>query len=262
MDHWMHTDPIDKNDAGKFLNYLESTMDDKISPYVRVCKLEDVNKRTDETIDALIDHIFQLAHCALIGDESDVAVEFEVQCRLIHSIPDGDIELWKELLKVNQDKGVSHLLEICHTYYTIEFGAAAMCAGKTINAVQKSDQPQKQPQRHPSQCQNCTCQHPPGHDNCLARESVCKGCLKKGHWQGKCHSSKKNQSTAPVDSQPKGMSGQHGKKGKKADLIGVHTKEPLRDEIFLDDVHAPHTNEAYTTVHLPASPSNKGMGSL
>ena len=137
-----------------------------------------------------------------------------------------------------------------------------MCAGKTINVVQKSHWPQKQPQKHPSQCQNCTCQHPPGCDNCLAQESVCKGCLKKGYWQAKCHSRKKNQSTAPVDSQSKGTPGQYRKKGKKADLTGVHTEEPPCDEIFLDDVCALYTNEAYTTVCLPTSASSKGMASL
>ena len=66
--------------------------------------------------------------------------------------------------------------------------------------------------------------------------------MKKGHWPAKCHSSRKNQSTAPVDSQSKGMPGQHGEKGNMADLIGVHTEEPPYDEIFLDDVCAPHTN--------------------
>ena len=72
----------------------------------------------------------------------------------------------------------------------------------------------------------------------------------------------KNQSTAPVDSQSKGTPSWHGKKGKKADLIGVHTEEPLCNEIFLHDACAPHTNEAYTTVHLPASASNKEVASL
>ena len=52
------------------------------------------------------------------------------------------------------------------------------------------------------------------------------------------------------------------RKGKKADLVGVHTEEPLCDEIFLDDVCAPNTNEAYTTIHLPSSAGNKGMASL
>ena len=55
--------------------------------------------------------------------------------------------------------------------------------------------------------------------------------------------------------------GTHGRKGKKADFIGVHTEEPPCDEIFLDDVCAPHTNEAYTNVHLPVSDSKKGMAS-
>ena len=46
-------------------------------PHVRVYELEDVRKRTDETIDALVDHICQLDCCALIGDGSNAAVEFE-----------------------------------------------------------------------------------------------------------------------------------------------------------------------------------------
>ena len=32
MDCWMPTGPAGKNDAGKFLNYLESTLDDEIFP--------------------------------------------------------------------------------------------------------------------------------------------------------------------------------------------------------------------------------------
>ena len=64
----MPTDPADKNDAGKLLDYLESTLNDEISSCVRVYELEDVKKRTDETIDAPIDFICQLACCALTGD--------------------------------------------------------------------------------------------------------------------------------------------------------------------------------------------------
>ena len=65
-----------------------------------------------------------------------------------------------------------------------------------------------------------------------------------------------------MDSQSKGTPGWHGQERKKVDVIESHTEEPPCDEIFLDDVHAPHTNEAYTTVHLPASASKKGMASL
>ena len=92
---WMPNDPADRNDAGKLLDYLESSLNDEISPHVKVYELEDVKKRTDETIDALIDCIHQLACCAPIGDVSDAAVELEAQQRLIHAIPDGDIELLK-----------------------------------------------------------------------------------------------------------------------------------------------------------------------
>ena len=134
MDCWIPTDPTDKDDAGRFLDYLESTLDDEIYPCVKVYVLEDIKNRADETIDSLLCHIHQLAHHALVGDGSDPAVEFVVQCTLIHAIPDGDIEL----LKVSHDKSVSHLLEICCTCYAIEYGAAAMCAAKTINEVQKS----------------------------------------------------------------------------------------------------------------------------
>ena len=85
MDWWMPTDPADKNDAGKFFDYLESTLGDDRSPHVRVYELEDI-KRTDKTSDVLVDCICQLAHCALTDDGSDAAVEFEVQCRLIGAI--------------------------------------------------------------------------------------------------------------------------------------------------------------------------------
>ena len=132
MDGWMPTDPANKNYAGKFIDYIDSTLDDEICPHIRVFELEDIKKRTYETIEALVNCIHQLACHALIGDECDAAVEFEVQCRLIHAIPDGDIELWKELLKVGCDKGVSHLLKVCHTYYAIESVAATMFADKTI----------------------------------------------------------------------------------------------------------------------------------
>ena len=54
MDHWILTNPTDKNYAEKFLDYLESILDDEISPHVRVYELEDIKKRADETINALI----------------------------------------------------------------------------------------------------------------------------------------------------------------------------------------------------------------
>ena len=88
-------------------------------------ELEDIKKRSDESID---EHhrqdIHQLTCHAQIGNHSDAAIEFEIQCRLIQAIPDADIELWKEILKVSCEKKVSHLLEISCTYYAIESGAS------------------------------------------------------------------------------------------------------------------------------------------
>ena len=85
----------------------------------------------------------QLACCVQIGDSSNAAIEFEVQCRLIQAIPDANIKLQKELLKGNCEKKVSHLLEISCTYYAIESRAAAMCAGKAIHALLQGHQLQK-----------------------------------------------------------------------------------------------------------------------
>ena len=117
----------------KLLDYIESMLDDKISPRVHVYELEDITKRSDESIIELVDRICQLAHRAQIGNCSDAMIEFKVQCRLIWVIPDADIELCKQLLKVSCDKRVSHLLEICRTYYAVESGVAVMCAGHVVH---------------------------------------------------------------------------------------------------------------------------------
>ena len=45
MDQWVPTDETLKNDPEKFLDYIESTLDDEISPQVHVYELEDVKKR-------------------------------------------------------------------------------------------------------------------------------------------------------------------------------------------------------------------------
>ena len=133
----MPTDPADENNAGKFLDYLESTLDGEISPYVRVYELEDVKERTEETIDVVIDHICHLAHPAVIDDGSDAAVEIEVQCRLVHAIPDSNIELQKELLKVGltSTRDLSYIL--CHQVWS----CYNVC-WQNHQAVKKSHQPQ------------------------------------------------------------------------------------------------------------------------
>ena len=95
-------------------------LDDEISPRVCVYGLEDITKRSDKSINELVDQIYQLAHRAQIGNGSDASIEFEVQCRLIWAIPHANIELCKQLLKVGHDKRVLHLLEIYRTYSTVE----------------------------------------------------------------------------------------------------------------------------------------------
>ena len=172
-----------KNNPVKFLDYIESMLDDEISPQVCVYKLEDITKRSDESIGELVDWLHQLACRAQIGNGSDAAIEFKVQCRLIWVIPDANIELHKQLLKVNHDKRVSHLLEICRTCYTVESGIAAMCAGHVVHAVCHACQthdPKLLTSYTP--CPNCTHQHPPSRNNCPAHDLACRGCGKKGHW--------------------------------------------------------------------------------
>ena len=139
MDRWVPADEAHKNDPIKFLAYIESTLDDEISPPVCVYELEDITKTSDESIDELVDQICQLTYRVQISNGSDAAIEFKVQCRLIRAIPDAGIKLCKQLLKVSCDKRVSHLLEICRTYYAVESGVAASY----------------------TPCPNCTHQHPP-----------------------------------------------------------------------------------------------------
>ena len=143
MDRWVSADKAHKNDPEKFLDYIESMLDDKISPQVHVYELEDITKRSDEPINELVDQIHQLAHRAQISNGSDAVIEFEVQHRLIRAIPDANIELCKQLLKVSHDKKVSCLLEICRIYYAVESGAAAMCAGHAVHAVCHTNQAHK-----------------------------------------------------------------------------------------------------------------------
>ena len=157
MDRWVPADQAHKNDPVKFLDYIESMLDDEISPWVHIYELEDITKRSDESINELVDWICQLTHRAQIGDGSDAAIEFKVQCRLIWAIPDADIKLHKQLPKVSHDKRVLHLLEICRTYYAVESGAAAMCAGHVVHAVCHTHQTHDpKPLTSYTPCPNCT----------------------------------------------------------------------------------------------------------
>ena len=196
-------------------------------PQVHVYELEEVKKRPDKSVNELIDRIWQLAHHAQIGNGSDAAIELEVQCRLIQAIPDTNIKLQKELLKVNYDKKVSDLLEISHMYYAIESGVAAMCTGKAIHTLCQGHQPQKnKPQKFTPQCPNCTLSHSPGHYHCPAWNAICKGCSRKGHWHVKCCSS------STVGQQPTKSNGAEKApyhwccgKGKRVDIVLVSTEE-------------------------------------
>ena len=278
MDRWVPVDEAHKNDPVKFLDYIESMLDNEISPRVHVYELEDIIKRSDESIDELVDWICQLAHRAQISDGSDAAIEFEVHCRLIQVIPDANIKLHKELLKVSHDKRVSHLLEICRTYYAVESGAAAMCVGHVVHAICHTCQthdPKSLTSYRP--CPNCTHQHPPSRNNCPAHDLACKGCGKKGHWQAKCQSCN---TTSPQMShhqthfkncekgrEPQAAKAKTEKKPPRKDLFvaaiycgtvgDIHLKE-----MIIDNISSQQCNKAYTVIKLPASTSSKGTTSV
>ena len=76
MDRWVPTDEVHKNDPKKFLDYIENTLDDEISPRVYVYELEDITKRSDESINELVDWMHQLACRAQISNGSDAAIKF------------------------------------------------------------------------------------------------------------------------------------------------------------------------------------------
>ena len=72
MDRWVSEDVAHKNDPMKFLGYIESILDDKISLRVCVYELEDITKRYDESIHELVDQICQLACRAQISNGSEL----------------------------------------------------------------------------------------------------------------------------------------------------------------------------------------------
>ena len=277
MDSWVPVDEAHKNDPMMFLDYIESTLDDEI---FRVCvyELEDIQKRSNKSIDELVDWICKLAHRAQISDGSHAAIEFEVQHRLIQVIPDADIKLCKQLLKVSHDKRVLHLLEICRTYHAVESGAAAMCAGHVIHAVCHTCQahdPKLLTSYTP--CPNCTCQYPSSRNNCPAQDSACKGCGKKGHWQAKCQSC----DTTSLQASHHQHQFKSHEKGREMQAAKAKTEKrlPHKDlfiaamdcrtvgdacpkEMIIESISSQQCNEAYTVIKLPASTSSKGTTSV
>ena len=278
MDRWIPADEAHKNDPKKFLDYIKSTLDDEISPQVHVYELEDITKRSDKSIDELVDQICQLSCRSQIGNGSDAAIEFEVQHRLIRAIPDANIKLHKQLLKVSCDKRVSHLLEICRTYYTVKSGVAAMCAGHVVHVVCHACQTHD-PKLLTSYTlsPNCTCQQPPNRNNCPAHYSACKGCGKKGHWWAKYQSCNATGPQVPHH-QPCFKNHEKGKELQAAKpktlkrpphkdlfiaamdcgMIGdVHPKEMIIDNISSQQCH-----EAYTVIKLLTGASIKDTASV
>ena len=167
MDRWVPADEVHKNDPVKFLDYIQSTLDDEISPQVHVYELEDITKRSDESIDELVDQIHQLSCRAQISNGSDAAIEFEAQCRLIWAIPDTNIKLHKQLLKVSHDKRVSiptrDLQNILHCWIR---SGCNVCRSSSTCCMHTHQAHDPKLLTSYSLCPNCTHQHPPGRHKC------------------------------------------------------------------------------------------------
>lgn len=258
-DRWVPADVEDKEDYKKFLDYLKGIVDTEVTARVRLHELEDIRMRSNETVDELVDRIREMARLARIHDESEAAIEFEVQRRLIKAIPDCDKPLRKELLKQPLDKSVSYLLDICRTYYMVESGAAQMCDSKPVHAIRtqkgKPQYRQKNKQsggKQSESCTKCTAQHAPDRKNCPAKDSKCGICGKIGHWSKKCyHAPKEN--TKPQ---------QHRGKGRRYKTHAIDVDEPseltfdeIRDEIIIqniqmDSVAKEECTEAFVKLYM------------
>ena len=282
MDHWVPLNENHKGNPEKFLNYIESTLDDEISPWVHVYELEDVKKRSDESVDEVINRICQLICHVQIGNGHDAAIEFEVQCRLIWAIPDGNIELQKELLKVNHDKkyltywrSVAHIMPLDQGQLQCVLARPSMPSAKAVNLRRAS----RRSVPHSAKTA-------PTH-TLLAVTTVLHGMPPA---MAVPKEATGTQSAAALVLQANTLLNlmelwrphhQHREKGKRADIVQVSTKEtPPYDELFantvncgsagdthpeeivIDDICAPRCNKAYTTVKLPASISSKGTASL
>ena len=258
MDHWMPTDHADKNDAGKFLDYLESTLDDEISPHVRVYELEDVKKRTDETTDALIHHIHQLACHALIGDGEWCS------CWVCSAQADSCHSRWWQWAAAGTSQG--QLRQGCH----INWRSAVHTILLSLELLQCvlvfcSTEVPLTSKATIEQSLTVPEWHMPG-PTWMWQLSCPRICLQRLFEESTLASWVLFQQEKPIHC----SSGWPVKRyawlaWKKEEEGWPHSSPHWRTTIwwnFTDDVHAPHTNEAYTTVCLPASASNKGMASL
>jgi len=138
FERWSPTTADDRDDYGKFLDYIESTLTDSVSRRVLRYQLEDVRKRSDEPIDVLYERIKLMAQRAKVGGGTAEAIEYTLQQRLVRAIPDSDVELRKKLLELDDTKTSKDMLEVCRSYYSVVSGAAAMSdTSRSVHAISK-----------------------------------------------------------------------------------------------------------------------------
>ena len=151
-----------------------------------------------------------------------------------------------------------------------------MCAGHVVHAVHHACQTHGLLTSY-TLCPNCTCQHPPGRNNCPAHDSACKGCGKKGHWQAKCQSC--NTTSPQASRHPPRFKNHVKEREPQATKAKTEKKPPHKDlfiaamncgmvgdvhpkEMIIDNISSQQCSEAYTVIKLPASASSKGTASV
>lgn len=244
-------DPADReakrSSAKAFLDHLASSMDHTISQRCRIYQLEDVRIRAGESPDELVARLRTLADRCKFPTEEEK--ERNVQYRFVRALNDTD--LVRKLLALDIKASTEKMLETCRTHIAIadNINAMGLTGSKSVNAINKQGRrrrPRQNPPRKPANdpptpqhsCGNCTKPHPPGRGSCPAKDSICKGCGKTGHWQPRCRST--STKTRPESTKPSHDRRRGGKK--KTDAIDVGDDSDLQyDEVSVVaiDLHPP-----------------------
>ena len=112
MDCWVPTDGVHKQDLKKFLDYLENTLDNVISPQVWVYELEDIKKRSGKSIDEIIDRIHQ--HAAV---HKQVMVEMLLSSLRSNAGSFGPSQMLTLSCRRNSSRSVA--IKRCHIYWRL-----------------------------------------------------------------------------------------------------------------------------------------------
>ena len=119
-----------KDSAKEFLDY---TMDHKVSKRCRIYQLEDVSAHPGESPDELVDHLRALADGCNFPSEEEK--ERNVQYRFVRALDNK--ELVKKLLALDLKATTAKMLEVCHIHIVSSdnLNTMGLSGPKSVNAV-------------------------------------------------------------------------------------------------------------------------------